>query len=264
MAKKAQKEEEVVLDEPTTPVKKETIASRWFTNYAVNNTSEMKIVCEMTARSVQKQFGIRVTSGNYEIFAVVYHTIFMTILDFIKKKQSSYNSFSFAAANSALIGYVNNTDESNEKVGNFMPVIKYVGINTSINPENIIEKDENVLLASKYIKWNVANSKQTVDYYKEVQEDAYNRLTKEFGIKLRTSEAIIPLFCIFMDHVVNVIKLKYQEVMGTGVSEVSMNVLGLYDIYYSFDEEENNEVIEMTPNVTTKLQLKSDIESDRE
>ena len=262
MPRKSQPEEEIVIDEPTTPVKKETVATRWFRNYAVNNKSEMITICELTARSVQDQFNLVVTSGNYELYAVVYHTTFMAILDFLKNKQSSYSTFSISVANSSQIGYVNNTDENNEKVGNFMPVIKHVGINANVPPEPTIEKDETTALASKYIKWLTINSKQTVDYYKDIQEKAFNQLDKEFGIRLRTSEAVIPMFCIFMDHVVNLIKLKYQEALGTGVSEVSMNVLGLYDIFYSFDEEANVEYIEYTPNVTIKLKLKSDIVSD--
>ena len=37
-----------------------------------------------------------------------------------------------------------------------------------------------------------------------------------------------------------------------------MNVLGLFDVFYSFDEENNREIIEFQPNITMKLALKSD------
>ena len=58
--------------------------------------------------------------------------------------------------------------------------------------------------------------------------------------------------------------MKYKEAEGTDVSEVSMNVLGLFDIFYSFNEEENQEIIEYQPNIMMKLALKSDSVAGRE
>ena len=259
MAKKSQKEEDVVLDElNVAPVKKETIATRWFKEYAVNNTADMRIVCSLTSRSCEEQFALYLKSVNTEIYAVIYYVTFMTILEFIRNKQKQYNDFSIVIANSIRIGYNNNDDETNEKIGNFMPVMKHVGVNMNVDKHR-----ESKDVEEKYLEWKQINIRQTVEYYKEIQEKAFDILNREYKIYLRTSESVIPIFCIFMDHIVNLIKLRYKEAYNSDVSEVSMNVLNLFDIYYSFDEEKNLEYIEYTPNIKMKLALKSDEMSDK-
>lgn len=248
------KEEEQQID-VNTPVKKETFVTRWFNDYAVNNRTEIKFVCDLTARSAEEQFSLYLKNGNTEVYAVVFYATFMTILKFIKGKQNRYNNFTIQIANSINLGYSNSINENNEKVGNFMPIMEYIGIN-----RNIVDDDNRDIdrTAQNYIRWMELNTKQTVEYYKEIQEHAYEVLKNNYKTNLRTSEAIIPLFCTFMDHIVNVLKVKFKEAEGADVSEVSMNVLGLFDVYYSFNEEADKEIIEFQPNITMKLALKSD------
>jgi len=262
MAKqKLQKEEDVDINVVSSQ-KEETYSVRWFRDYAVNNQEELKIICDLTSRSAEEQFCLYLKSGNTETYAVVFYATFLTILEFIKEKQKKYNNFTITIANSVNVGYTNNDDDQNEKVGNFMPIMEYVGINrVVIDPSGVVTMEKT---AENSIKWKELNIKKNVEYYKYMQEAAYNKLKKEYGVNLRTSECIFPLFCIFLDHIANVMKVKYQEAQGTGnVSEVSMNVLGLFDIFYSFNEEENLEIIEYSPNILMKLSLKSDIVADR-
>lgn len=248
------KEEEQQIDVKA-PVKKETFVTRWFNDYAVNNRTEIKFVCDLTARSAEEQFSLYLKNGNTEVYAVVFYATFMTILRFIKGKQHKYNNFTIQIANSVNLGYSNSTNDENEKVGNFMPIMEYIGIN-----RNIVDDDNRDIdrTAQNYIRWMELNIKQTVEYYKEIQEHAYEMLRSNYKTNLRTSEAIIPLFCTFMDHIINVLKVKFKEADGTDVSEVSMNVLGLFDVYYSFNEEADQEIIEFQPNIPMKLALKSD------
>lgn len=261
MAKqKVQKEEELNID-----VKKkaptETFATRWFKDYAVNNAAEMKIVCDLTARSAEEQFSMYLETGNTELYAIVFYGTFMTILEFIREKQKRYNNFTIEICGSVNLGYTNNDNEENEKVGNFMPIMEYIGVNRNIQPDDHMTKTKT---AEEFIRWKQLNIKKNAEYYKEIQERAYEKLKKEYKTNLRVSEAVIPLFCIFLDHIANVLKMKYQEALGTDVSEVSMNVLGLFDIFYSFNEEENIEIIEYQPNISMKLALKSDSVAGRE
>lgn len=251
------KEKEIEVDVTQQPKKKETFVVRWFRDYAVNNAQELKIVCDLTSRSAEEQFHMRLTSGNTEVYAVVFYATFMTLLEFIKSKQKIYKNFTVEVCNSINIGYTNNDDDENEKVGNFMPIMEYIGIN-----RNIVDTDDSLdaeRTTNNFLRWKALNIKQNVTYYKEVQERAYERLQSEYKVNIRTSEGIIPLFCIFLDHITNVLKMKYREAEGTDVSEVSMNVLGLFDVYYSYsDEDGGKEYIEFQPNITMKLALKSD------
>ncbi len=254
------KEEELEIEK--NKKKKETFATRWFKDYAVNNRDELKIVCDLTARAAEEQFRLFLKSGNTEVYAVAFYATFLTILKFLKEKRSKHNYFSIVVANSINIGYTNNINDDNEKKGNFTPILEYVGVN-----RNIID-DKGDTSANKtvqnFMSWKQLNTKKNTEYYKEIQENAFDLLIKEYHTNLRTSEAIIPLFCIFMDNISNVLKMKYREAIDTDVSEVSMNVLGLFDIFYSFNEEENQEVIDFEPKILMKVKLKSDDISNRE
>lgn len=259
---KIKKEEKELDIETTKQDKPMTFVKRWFADYAVNNTSDLKIICDLTSRSAEEQFSMYLKTGNTEVYAVVFYATFISILEFIKEKQKRYNNFTVAICNSVNLGYSNNDDDNNEKVGNFMPIMEYIGIN-----RNIIESSDSMEVdktSQNFIRWKELNIKKNVEYYKEIQERAYEKLKKEYKTNLRTSEGVIPLFCIFMDHITNVLKLKYKEAERTDVSEVSMNVLGLFDIFYSFNEEENQEIIEFQPNILMKLALKSDSIAGRE
>jgi hypothetical protein len=258
------KKEEAEMEINITPSqKKESFAVKWFKDYAVNNASDLKIVCDLTARSAQEQFMMNVDSNNTEVYAVIFYATFISILEFIKEKQKRYNNFSIVIANSVNVGYTNNDNEDNEKVGNFMPLMEYVGINRNIILNDSASKSDDTGTIN-FIKWMSLNIKQNVEYYKDIQEKAYEKLQSDFKIFIRTSEAVIPLFCIFFDNITKLLKVKFQERMDTDESEVSMNILGLFDIFYSFNDEEDQEIIEISPNIMVKLSLKSDTIANRE
>lgn len=242
-------------------VKKDTFVTRWFKEFAVNNTSDLKMICGLTSRSAEEQFNLYLKNKNTEVYAVVFYATFMSILDFLKSKQKVRNNFTIQIANSINIGYCNNDDEENEKVGNFMPIMEYVGVNRNIIDEKPITKDKT---SENLILWKDINVKQTADYYKEIQEKTFEKLKTEYRVNMTTSEAIFPLFCIFMDNITNILKIKFKEAYGTDVSEISINVFSLFDVYYSFNEEDNLEIIEFQPNITMKLALKADDIASRE
>lgn len=254
MARKPKEEEQQI--DVKAPVKQETFVTRWFNDYAVNNKTELKFICDLTSRSAEEQFSMYLKSGNTEVYGVVFYATFLTILGFIKGKQNSYNNFTIQFCNSINIGYSNSINENNEKVGNFMPIMEYIGINRSVvNEDSSYDEDRT---SQMFIRWKELNIKKNIEYYKEIQEHAYEVLKSQYKTNLRTSEAVIPLFCTFMDHIVNVLKIKFKEADGTDVSEVSMNVFGLFDVFYSFNEETDQEIIEFQPNISMKLALKSD------
>lgn len=249
--KNEEKEEELQVQAP----KKKTFANQWFEDYCVNNKDDMRIVCNLTARSANEQFKLQCRKDNEEVFAVVFYGTFLSILEYIKEKQKKWNRFTIEISKSLNIGYTNNDNEDNEKVGNFMPIMEHIGINRNIVDNSPITEDQT---NENYLRWKELNVKKNAEACKTIQETAYEKLKSEYKTDLRTSEAVIPVFCIFLDHITNVLKMKFKEAEGTNVSEVSMNVFGLFDIYYSFNEEDNQEIIEYQPNITMKLAFKSD------
>jgi hypothetical protein len=253
MARKP-KEDEIELSVQNVP-KKQTFVTRWFNDNCSNNGAEIRTICELTARSAQEQFGMSVKSSNVEVYSVIFFATFMSILEFVAEKQKKYNNYTIEIANSINVGYTNNDSEENEKLGNFQPILEYIGSNRNIVNSSHIEVDTTT---KNFILWKELNIKKNIEHYKEIQENAYNKLLQDFRTDIRTSEGIIPLFCIFLDNMIGLLKMKYREAEGTGVSEVSFNVLGLFDAYYSFNDEDNKEIIEYDPNISTKLALKND------
>ena len=249
---KEQEEEEVQIGEP---VKKKTFVVRWFEEHCPNNAKDIRAICELTARSAEEQFGMCVRSSNHEVFAMVFFATFQSILDFLRDHQKRYSQYTIEIGGSVNIGYCNSQSEDNEKVGNFMPIMEYIGINRTIVDPTTIGIDTTT---KNFIRWKELNVKKNVEHYKQIQELAYNRILTDYRTDLRTSEATIPLFCIFMDHINSVLRMKYLEAEGTTVDEISLNVLGLFDAYYSYDETDGKECYEYTPSVFFKLSLKND------
>lgn len=262
------KEEEQEID-LSNKKKTRTHAQEWFDTYVVNSKEDMKLVCDLTAKSCWDQFKLY-NVDNTEIYAVIFHGIFMTILDFLRSQESKWKEYSIEIANSINIGYVNNSNEDNEKVGNFMPILEYISINRNVVDSYDIPYADSAEIAAKKVTipknhtdkqimmWKVQNTHKTIENYNKIQTDAIQKLFNEYKINLRNDEAVFPLFCIFMDNISNVLKMKFKELEGTDTSEVSMNVLGLFDAYYSYDSDEDKEIIEYTPGISMKLALKND------
>lgn len=262
MAKKNKSEEQEVVQETHKDKKPKSYVKRWFDDYAVNNKADIKIVCDLTARSMEEQFNMCLKSGNTEVYAVTYYASFMALLELLKQKQKQYNNFTIQICNSINIGYTNNDDENNEKVGNFFPVLEFIGVN-----RNIIDSSTEIdpeRTSQNLIRWKELNIKKNIEFIKQWQEHAYQKLLAEFKTDLKYSEACPAIFCIFSDNILNYIKLKYKELDKTDVSEVSMNVLGLYDIFYSYDEEDDKDIVECVPGISVKLALKNDNIASRE
>lgn len=253
MAKKI-KEEEVEV-KVQVPPKKRTVVGTWFDDNCVNDRETIETICTLTARSVEEQFNMSIRSSNVNVYAAVFFATYTSILKFLKSKQDRHSRYTIEIANSINIGYDNNDSIENEKAGNFQPILEHIGFNRNIINSSPMEVDTTT---KNFILWKGLNIKKNIEHCKEIQEDAYNLLQQDFRVDLRTSEAVMPIFCIFIDNMIGVLKLKYREAEGTDVSEVKFNVLGLFDVTYSFDEEDNQDIIEYVTRVTAKTIMKDD------
>ena len=256
MPRKAKEEVEQELD-VNVQTKKKSAAARWFDEYAIDSREDLKTICDLTARSLHDQFTLNVRYDKTEVYGVAFYAIFMELLKFLRNKQKEKyrKQFTVEICNSLNIGYVNNTNDDNEKVGNFMPIMEYIGINRNVVPAE--DKVNEKKMIDYLMQWKQINTHQNIEFYKEIQENATRVLMDDYNIDVRTSEMIIPILCIFMDNTVNLLKLKYKDLEGSDVSEVSINVFGLYTVYYSYSED-NGEVIDYAPGIPVKLGLKSD------
>ena len=266
MAKVKEKDENEEFNEAIEEPKQKKITRtiKWFNEYCTENKTEIKMICDIVADSVAKQFDMHVKSSNTEVFALIFFVTFETILDFLRSKQSSYDNFTFEICKSINIGYTNNTDENNEKVGNFMPMMEHIGINRSIIRNEDLSSDDHSEV--NFIKWKQQNLTQNENYLNQIQNQSATKLATEYGIQIVNNEAIIPIFCTFFDVLAQVLKLKYYDMIETSPekSEYSINVLGLFTAFYSFDSEESKENIDYSPGIYMKLRQKSDLKSSKD
>ena len=108
--------------------RKETFCTRWFDEHAVNDKTFLRQVCECTSKQMLRQFDIHAGKNNPEPFGVIFYGTFMVILKFLKGKQKKYNNFTIQIGKSLNIGFTNEIDDDEEKLGNFLPVMEYVGL----------------------------------------------------------------------------------------------------------------------------------------
>lgn len=266
MAKSKEKDENDefmdAIEEPKQ--KKITRTIKWFNEYCTENKKEVKMICDLVADSVANQFDMHVKSSNTEVFALIFFVTFETIMDFLSQKQSSFNKFAFKIGKCVNIGFTNNTNIDNEKFGNFMPLMEYTGINRNIIRDEVNTSDDKSEV--NFIRWKQQNLTQNENFCNQIQNQAAVKLGTEYGVQIVNNEAIIPIFCIFLDMCVYLVKTLYNEANMTedGPSEYSISVLGLFELFYSFDPEKAEEHIDFTPGIYMKLRGKSDLVATKE
>ena len=246
------KAEEVFVPKP--PAKK-PFPIIWFDQNVSDNKAEMLAISEVTLLSCLEQFRLEVGIEKKALYAVIFFGTFEAILQYLRSKQKTFNKYTIQLFNSINIGYSNSNAKENEKVGNFMPVMEYIGVNRHLADPQKVTSD---ISSTNYNAWKTLNSKKNVEHYDDIQKLAFERLRTEYKIDLRTDEAVWPIFCVFMDNINNVLRMKFREAQGTKVSQIKISVMGIFDAYYSYDETIDKEYIEYTPKPFFKLRLKND------
>ena len=242
------------------PQRKMTRSEKWFIDNVKDNPEAIAEVCKMTARSMHEQAGITFTNPNTTaaLYALVVDQTFASIVRFLEKmQQSGYRRYSIVFGQNFNIGYQDDEHEDSEKIGNFIPVLEYGVQNKSIVSSAPGSCEDTVI--DSYKRWMELNIKQCIEETSQIASDAFNNLLNEpYRINLRYKEAIIPIFCTFIDMLVEVLKFKFQERKLADQSQVCIKVFGLFDAYYWFDEEDHSEVIEFVPGIKLKQDMKSD------
>ena len=227
----------------------------WFERTCVDDRDKILAVCAVTGRMLADQFNMRTRENLDEVWALVFYECWLQILEFLSRKTSQYTEFEVQVEKCVRIGYTNYLNDDDEKVGNFMPFMEWVGKDTSIvyNPHETA--DDN------FIRWKEQNSIKNVDMQKEIQDKTALLINRKYGMNIGSPDAVIPIFCIFLDNVVNILKQDYKDA-GEDVSKVKMNVLSQFTVTYSFDTDDNREIVDFSPSVAIKMEIKNDTKAE--
>jgi hypothetical protein len=248
--RKTEKEEEVDVKKPQI----EPVCTRWFNENAGDDIEDLRHVANLTAKECHKQFNLNpCVSG--EVYAVIFYATFIEILKYLQKQRSKYSNYTMEIGKSLNIGYVNNDNDDNEKVGSFDPVMEFIGSST----RNDKSEEDKVNIQKHLTNWKTNNVKSDANIVTTIENGVIARINAaEFNIHIGYGAIAFPIFCIFLDGLVSHVKYKWKEAQGTNVSTVSIDVFRLFRIKYSFNEEDNQECIEYEPLTLMKCLMKSD------
>lgn len=241
-------------------VVKASKADTWFRINVTDDREFILKVCDMTSRKITALTHIRLINSQGEyvspvVYAVIVDKIFDVIGRYLQEQQKKHPEFNIVIGQNLNIGYTNDKNIENEKVGNFFPFIEYLTENRSVFP--IVRSDPYETASLSYKSWLEKNVKKNVEEAKKIASTAMREL-KDAGYNVFFEEAIIPILCIFIDMLVLAMKHEYDALKETGQDEVSVNVMGLFYAHYSFDKEENREVIEFEAGIKMKQDYKND------
>lgn len=239
---------------------RESKADTWFRINVQDDREFILKVCDMTSRKITALTHIRLMNEKREyvssvVYAVIVDKIFDVIGRYLQEQQKRHPMYNIVIGQNLNIGYTNDSNIENEKVGNFFPFIEYLTENRSVFP--IVRSDPVETASLSYKSWLEKNVKKNVEEAKKISSQAMREL-KDSGYNVFFEEAVIPILCIFIDMLVMAMKHEYDSLKDTGQDEISVNVMGLFYAHYSFDKEENREVIEFEPGIKMKQDYKND------
>ena len=192
-------------------------------------------------------------SATEDVIMYLYYHTFNSILEILKSKQKDYDEYVINIADRLKIGYTNITDESAEKQGNFQFKMQHMNLEAHDEPLNEDEKKTLTLC----VQWNASNIKEQTELLKDISIRTYETLKAE-GFMLESYELVIPIFAMTHKNLVKYAELKFID---SGEDEYSINVLSLYDILITRDED-NNIIVSYPAQFDTKHAIKSDVDSE--
>ena len=244
--------------------RKMTRSERWFEDNVTENKREIALICGYVEDSIHEQANI--TTGrdglkNSLIYAVVVDATFEEIRKFFtKKQQEGYKAYSIRFGKNFNIGYRNDANDSYEKEDTFHPVLEYIEESTTVLPVSGTYSPEETIQLMSFRQWHQKNTKECLEDMSHISAETFHNLASK-NFALLYQESVVPILCTFIDKVVFQLKLMYTERAGTGTSEVSINVMGLFMAYYSIDEDTQKEIVDFEPLAKMKQDYKSDANS---
>lgn len=213
----------------------------------VDNREDLFTIMSTASKRLFQLFNINITIPEQGL--AIAAITFETIIDNLKKKEiAGYDNWSVVIAKKLEIGYSSTIDDEYEKNGGFVPGIKHLYGDNSIDVEAKPD-DKTVELC---VLWNSMNITTETKFIKQVSVEALKHLDN-IGIKLGSDELIMPIFITIYEIAVEYCKIRRAE---TKEFMYSINFLSCFTI--KAVESDGEDVISIEPSISTKLELKSD------
>ena len=221
----------------------------YFNERCVEDREHIETICRTAASIIYKRF-----KANFDDDAILVGSTFSKIFEVCIKQlmtfHEKYSEFKINLFNRLEIGYDNNNDEENEKVGNFM--IFLIPLSIDKKDDSVLDPDAKAAqLATEWLSQNSINTPKTLS---KISVDALDAL-KDIDINIGISELIFPIFITVYETLVNYIKIKRKE---TNEFEFEINFLSCFSIGFRESAEDETGDIYIRPSIGLKLDFKSD------
>jgi hypothetical protein len=193
------------------------------------------------ASAIRSNFNLTM---NHEICFTWYETVFAAIIKFLKSKQALSKAYEIKLGTFS-IGYINETMEDDEKVGNITVTMNQIG--NGMIKEGEMENDP--IIAAK-----VFNERNAISAdIGEISNFALITFREEFGIDLTASTLIIPIFASIHYHLIAALQLLLST---SDFGEVKIDIFGLYTV--TLCKDKNNVFVYYHVDDNIKHKLKDD------
>lgn len=224
-----------------------TYTEQWFEEYVVNNPEDIRLIGELSARSLRDKFCLTLKP---EPIIAIYCSTFESIFKYLKKKQEAgKTSFQINICNVISVSYNNLSDKESEKMGNFMPFIQQIA-DGPIPDTGFTSSDTIELCAA----WNSSHITEQPDAITEIATQTLRDLKDNFSMRAADKQLIMPIFCTVHESIINYMKIKRVDL---GELEYTLDIAGIYKIRVS-EADDGTEIIEYPPMIYTKKTTKDD------
>lgn len=221
---------------------------RWISENVKDDIEDCYEIAKLAYREIKERYNTMFTTN--EMTLSFYGVVFQSIMEVLLSKRKDYAEFDINIADRFVVGYSDlGDDEDMEKAGSFVPHIFDLD-----SGKKTYEDYEGTSTLQACIEWSSQNLTANPEVIKEISTRAVKNLHEILNISLSSETVIIPFFVAIHESLIQYMMLKQRDL---GEYETMINFIGCFNIIIRMNEEKEQS-IEYAPNVSAKLETKSD------
>ena len=225
-------------------------SERWIRYYYDNiyeDEEDIQMISETANSVIRERFHITLT--DHRLTTAAFLKIFESFIDKLKTFQKDYDNFQINLANRLAIGFTNNENDEDEKVGNYMIFMQHLREATKVQSVD----DPTITNIERTVQWNAENVVENPELIRTITIEAVKYL-RDIDIQLANNEIIMPIFITYYECIINYLKIHRRE---ADLFEMQLN----YSWFFigAREGEDGRDSIFIRPSINGKLSLKSDL-----
>lgn len=218
-----------------------------FAENCVEDREDNILILDNAGRTIHKKFSVSIEDPS--IWGTIFYIVYNAIIEHIVSKEKEYSSYQLSVCDRFVVGYDNDEDEDNEKIGNFAIQIKDRGMNIDATDVD----DPTITAREKCVRWNAENVINQADDIRNIAIRSRD-LLQIAGIRLASPELIMPIFITIYQHLISFLKIRRREL---DQFEYQCNFMSCFYIY-ARESEQGDDIIAIKPSIGDKLNAKND------